>query len=274
MRVFLIIFLFVLELLATKTAAFAGGIATIDLGKLDYEPKIYFDDKRVRVDKDKNGNYKAVVGIPLSAKGEKTLFIEERQGDSTITTAFSLVKKSYPVQRIYMKDDKFIHPNEEELKRIEKERKEIREHFEIYSEAKSATKFAMPIKAKVTGAFGRERYFNDEPRAPHSGADFAAPKGTKVTSAQNGEVVLTGDYFFCGKFVLVDHGKGFMSLYCHLDKIIAQKNQFVKQGDLIGLVGSTGRATGAHLHWSAVLNSVFVDPLLLVPASLSAKKAK
>ena len=124
--------------------------------------------------------------------------------------------------------------------------------------------FIPPTAGKFSNSFGRKRFFNNEERAPHSGLDIPAPIRQKVLAPADGIVVQTGDYFFNGKTVLIDHGQGLISMFCHLSKIEVSKGQHITQGELLGLVGNTGRVTGPHLHWGMSLNDARVDPQLLL----------
>ena len=124
--------------------------------------------------------------------------------------------------------------------------------------------FIPPTAGKFSNSFGRKRFFNNEERAPHSGLDIPAPIGQKVVAPADGIVVQTGDYFFNGKTVLIDHGQGLISMFCHLSKIEVSKGQHITQVKLLGLVGNTGRVTGPHLHWGMSLNDARVDPQLLL----------
>ena len=121
--------------------------------------------------------------------------------------------------------------------------------------------FILPVEGRISGNFGNQRIFNGIPKSPHSGTDIAAPAGTEVKAAGDGIVVLNGkDYFYTGNMVIIDHGQGLQTIYAHLQESKVKLGDKVKQGDVIGLVGSTGRATGPHLHWGASLNNVRFRP--------------
>jgi murein DD-endopeptidase MepM/ murein hydrolase activator NlpD len=124
--------------------------------------------------------------------------------------------------------------------------------------------FIWPVKGRISTPFGLRRYFNGKPRSPHKGIDIAVPKNTAIKSPANGLVVLTGNYFFIGNAVLINHGQGLITVYCHLNKILVKPRQKVKKGQVIGYVGQTGRATGPHLHWGVSLNDTPVNPELFL----------
>jgi len=111
--------------------------------------------------------------------------------------------------------------------------------------------------------FGHRRVFNDQPRAPHSGADLTAATGTEILASNAGKVVLTGDFFFNGRAVFIDHGMGVLTMYLHLSEITVSTGQMLRKGQVIGLAGATGRVTGPHLHWGARVGGARVDPFSL-----------
>jgi murein DD-endopeptidase MepM/ murein hydrolase activator NlpD len=127
--------------------------------------------------------------------------------------------------------------------------------------------FLMPVGGKVIGAFGKRSIINNNKRALHTGIDLRGKQGTPVKATNNGRVMLVADHFFTGNSLYLDHGGGIISMYFHLDKIMVEEGNTIKRGEIIGLVGSTGRATGPHLHWGVRINGARVNPLTLIELS-------
>ena len=165
-----------------------------------------------------------------------------------------------------VKNQDYVNPQQEQLDRYAIEAKEQNDIYTSFSPAQFSDfpNFIRPTAGKFSNSFGRKRFFNGEERAPHSGLDIPAPVGQKVVAPAFGVVVGVGDYFFNGQTVLVDHGQGLISMFCHLSKINVVKGQKLTQGEVLGLVGKTGRVTGPHLHWGMSLNNARVDPQLFL----------
>jgi murein DD-endopeptidase MepM/ murein hydrolase activator NlpD len=205
----------------------------------------------------------AVVGVPLSAKaGRDQIEVDGR------AVAFTLRPKRYPEQRVRLKNQRQVTPIAEDEARIAEEQLLIAPAWKAWPESFTPTlRFRHPTPGALTASFGMRRIFNGAPRSPHSGLDIRAPQGQAVRAPAPGIVVLTGNFFYSGNAVFIAHGEGVVSLLCHLSKITVSQGQTVKAGDLVGEVGSTGRASGPHLHWSLSLNNARVDPRIFLQSS-------
>ncbi len=240
-----------------------GGVAVVALPASADPPEVTYHDQPVLVTQEQ-GRWLAVVGIPLDAKtGEHRL--HARYPDRARTLTFTVKDKKYREQRLRIKNKRQVDPNKEDLKRILAEKERILAAFARFSKRPVDLDFIVPTRGRRSSSFGLRRFFNDQPRKPHSGMDIAAPVGTPVKAAAAGRITLTGDFFFNGKSVFIDHGQGLVTMYCHLSEIAVEEGQPVRKGDLIGKVGKTGRVTGPHLHWSVSLNNFRVDPALFIP---------
>ena len=239
-----------------------GGIAIIDLGP-EGETDYRFRGKPVLVTR-LNGVTTALVGIPLNLKpGEH--YIEKRDADQVRKKFFAVKDKKYSTQHITIADKRKVNPYASDMERIlaEKARKQkARNH---YSNVAVDVNFLLPVTGISTGSFGRRRFFNGQPRRPHSGMDFAADTGTPVRSPSPGKVIELGDFFFSGNLVYIDHGQGLISMFAHLSEIDVELGEQVAKGQVVGKVGATGRVTGPHLHWSLGLNGTWIDPALFIP---------
>ena len=120
--------------------------------------------------------------------------------------------------------------------------------------------FLMPVNGIISSRFGKKRFINDLPRSPHLALDIAAPENTEILAPSDAIVILTGEFFYAGNYVMLDHGMGLISSYSHLSSINVKEGENIKKGMLLGTVGSTGRVTGPHLHWSIYLNKQRVNP--------------
>ena len=243
-----------------------GGVAVLDLGASAERPEARLGDQPVLVVGDR-GRWAAIVGIALAAEpGDRELRVR-RAGEPERKLSFVVEPVKYAEQRLKVPRGK-VDLSKENLARYERERKHLAGVMATNSDAVPVSfRFVQPTEGPRSSSFGLRRFFNDQPRNPHSGMDIAAPTGTPVLAAGDGRVIDTGDYFFNGKTIWIDHGSGLMTMYCHLSEIDVKPGDQVVAGERIGAVGATGRVTGAHLHWSVSLNRAMVDPeLFLVPA--------
>ncbi len=245
-----------------------GGIALVALGESTApEPAVKWDSKTIAVVADSE-QWWAIVGIPLGTKaGSHSLQIRWPDGDSK-DIKFTVNAHTYKEQRLIIKNKRKVNPAPLDMKRINKENRRIRE-VKAYRYKKLLTNdFTLPLKGVLTSPFGLRRFYNEQPRRPHGGIDIAANTGTPVYAPAKGLVVDTGDYFFNGNSVFLEHGLGLQSFYAHLSKIHVKPGDTVQAGDLLGEVGATGRVTGPHLHWSVGLNGTWIDPDLVMSGTI------
>jgi len=172
--------------------------------------------------------------------------------------------KEFPVKKLWV-EEKFVTPPKLADERIRRESNLLRSIYDIYTpDWIGDGSFIIPSVGEAAPNFGEKRYFNNKPRSSHSGVDISTPFGYPVKASNSGRIVLACDLYFAGKTVIIDHGLGVFSLYCHFSKIIAKRGKMVAKGDKIGEIGSTGRVTGPHLHWGVKIRGKRVDPFSLL----------
>lgn len=244
-----------------KNSAVPGGIVILNLTENHTQaPKVTFNNQRVLVVKN-NDNWQAIIGIPITLNAGKYNIVINNETKQY----FTIKNKDYPKQFITVKNQRYVEPNPDDLKRINTESEKMTAIYSNWQASNNVpTTFIWPVKGEISSPFGLKRYFNKEPRAAHSGLDIAANTGTPVKAAAAGTIVGTGNYFFNGNTVFIEHGQGLVTMYCHLSKILVKDKQTVKAGQVIGLVGQTGRATGPHLHFGVSLNNTRVEPQLFI----------
>ena len=234
-----------------------GGVAVLPVPA--GTPSATFDGHPVMLLK-ANGKEYAVVGIPLRMKpGQHSISLPHANID------FTVKPKKYKVQRLTIKNKRQVNPLPSDLRRIHRESRVLGRAFTSFDTSMPVhDRFILPAKGPISSPFGMRRVLNGEPRSPHSGIDIAAPFGAPIRAAAAGKVLVTGDYFFDGKSVLLDHGQGLVTVYCHMSKILVKPGEVVKRGQKIGEVGKTGRVTGPNLHWGVSLNNARVNPWLFM----------
>ncbi|VAW76382.1 Peptidase, M23/M37 family [hydrothermal vent metagenome] len=242
-----------------------GGIAVITLTGYNTAPQASFRNKPVMVVRDDKGTFVALLGLALATKpGEQNLEILGASGKKKIMS-FTVANRDYERQYITIKNKRMVNPEKRDMTRIGKEQQRIRKALASWTPQTPETLLLnLPVSGPVSSTFGLRRYFNDQPRKPHSGLDLAAAEGTPVKAPASGHIVDTGEFFFNGNTVFIDHGQGLVTMYCHLSRIDVKPGQHVDSGAIIGAVGKTGRVTGAHLHWSVSLNDARIDPEFLL----------
>jgi len=247
------------------TAPVPGGVAIVCVGRAPGPaPQVAFDGQRVLVAR-VGDVWHAVVGLPLALRpGAHELSVLD--GETSVRTIrFDVGSRKYETQHLVLADRRQVDPAPEDLRRIAREQEALARAFSTFSDAATdSLAFALPSEGRISSSFGLRRILNNEPRQPHSGLDIAAPAGTPIAAPAAGTVIETGDYFFNGLTVLLDHGQGMITMYNHLSQIDVAKGARVARGERIGAVGQTGRVTGPHLHWSVSLNNARVDPALFL----------
>jgi murein DD-endopeptidase MepM/ murein hydrolase activator NlpD len=242
-----------------------GGVALVCVGRAPGPaPKVMFEGQRVLVARVGDA-WQAVVGLPLVLKPGPHELAVMRDEKTERTIPFRVSSREYDKQYVTLANRRQVDPEPDDLRRIAREQDALARAFSTFSDFESdGLAFDLPSAGRVSGGFGARRFFNNEPRQPHSGLDIAAPEGTPINAPAAGLVLETGDFFFNGLSVVLDHGQGVVTMYNHLSRIDVAKGGRVARGQRIGLVGRTGRVTGPHLHWTVSLNNARVDPALFL----------
>lgn len=222
-----------------------------------------------------HNKFYALMGIDMRLKpGRYDLVITARDKNrNTITrkVSISVLKKVFGVQQLTLPTH-MVRLDEKTLKRVKSEKEKIGRIWAQETDTHERLwdgQFVIPLAGKIVSEFGVSRIINGENRSPHSGIDLQANHGTPVIASNSGRVALVGNFFLAGRSIVLDHGQGLYSMYFHLSKEVVGEGEEVRKGDTVGLVGSTGRASGPHLHWGIRLNGARVDPISLIQQTSS-----
>jgi murein DD-endopeptidase MepM/ murein hydrolase activator NlpD len=219
------------------------------------------------------GEYFALIGLDLGLEPSSyplkyTVVFTDGHFETTEEN-ITVLAKDFPVKKLWV-DEKFVTPPEDALQRIREESAILKSVYGIFTpEWLGSGAFIIPSEGEVHPNFGERRFFNNKPRSSHSGVDITSPFGAPVLASNAGRIVLASDLYFAGKTVIIDHGLGVFSLYCHFSRFRVKRGDFVQKGDVIGEIGSTGRVTGPHLHWGIKIQGSRVDPFSLFSLSFS-----
>jgi murein DD-endopeptidase MepM/ murein hydrolase activator NlpD len=246
-----------------KHSPVPGGVAVVDLGPTSQTaPTARWGEQPLAVISEK-GRWFVLLGIPLDTlPGEMEIAV--LSGSTVAFKRVAIQIKNYPEQRLTIKDKRKVEPNPDDLARIEREKQTTEAVKRQFSPTTPDTDFMLPSAGPLSSRFGLRRIFNGLPRNPHAGLDVAVGTGTPIKAPADGVVANTGDYFFNGNTVFIDHGQGLISAYMHMSRIDVRYGAPVKKGEILGAVGATGRVTGPHLHWAVILNNTPVDPELFL----------
>lgn len=256
---------------APPNSPWPGGIGVLRLFGAE-RPTVMVGDKPALILREA-ATWVAVFAVPLEQEAPGVLEVTvSSNGIASYPVLVDIRENHYREQRLNV-DRRYVEPSQDQLDRILSERKIIDDALNNRRDVGVRhLDMLAPLAGRRSSSFGLRRFFNDQPRSPHKGMDIAAGTGTPIAAPLAGVVSATGDFYFNGNTVIIDHGQGFVSLYCHLSEITAEFGQEIETGTVLGKVGATGRVTGPHLHFATYLNGNAVDPALFLIAEEEAQQ--
>lgn len=246
-----------------KHSPVPGGVVKIKL-HAQCPTKAFFNNAPVIIIQDEQ-DYYAIAGIPLGTPPGEYKIKYFDQNNNEYNKSFKIKDKKYKISRITIKNNNMVNPDPSAQARIILDLKKIAHAVKIKSDfLPTNMQFKQPVEGFKTTSFGARRIINKQIKNPHTGMDIAAPTGANVIAGGDGVVILAENFYIPGNLVAIDHGSGLVTMYGHLSTILVTVGDKIKTGDIIGKVGSTGRVTGPHLHWTVKLNQASVDPDLFL----------
>jgi murein DD-endopeptidase MepM/ murein hydrolase activator NlpD len=236
-----------------------GGLA---IGRAEPGAQVLLGDAPVLVGK--NGLFVIGFGRDQASHAQLTIIHADGKSEQQI---LDIAQRQFDIQRIDNMEQSKVTPDTTNLARIKAEQDQVNATRTNPTDVQDfLVPFIWPAKGPISGVYGSQRILNGEPRAPHYGLDIAAPEGAPIVAPAPGVVKLAAkDFFLTGGTVIIEHGFGVQSAFLHMSRIDVKVGQVLKQGELVGAVGKTGRATGPHLHWGMTWGTVRLDPQLWVP---------
>ncbi|MDF1793820.1 MAG: M23 family metallopeptidase [Thalassobaculaceae bacterium] len=263
-RLFAVVLLVLLSTAARAEITFDGVFTQggIVFGQTDPGTTLVLDDIPVEVD----GDGVFVFGFHRDAPKTSTLVITHPDG-TTERRVLEVATREFNIQRIDGLPDNMVSPPQEVIARIQRDAAEVAAaRAGIRPDSDFRSGFKWPAIGPISGVYGSQRILNGKPRQPHYGVDIAAPKGTPVVAPADGLVTLAAtDHYYTGGTLILDHGHGLSSTFIHMDSVAVKVGTRVRQGDVIGTVGASGRATGPHLDWRMNWHDRRLDPTYVVP---------
>lgn len=239
-----------------------GGIV---IGNHPNAKKVTFENRELKLSDE--GYF--LFGFSRKFKNNSSVKVELKSGE-LIEKSFKINERTYEIEVLKGLPSKMVTPNAEQLEKIREDRATLSYAIRSNSEVSIFPKnFIRPLDGRTSGLYGSERILNGQKRNPHGGWDIAAPVGTPIKATAGGKILLAQKgFYYTGNVVIIGHGYDLKSMYIHMDKINVKKGDIIKQGDVIGTVGMTGRTLGPHLHWNVYWQNIKIDPELLMKVNV------
>ncbi len=256
-----------------------GGMAAVVMEAKDgvVPVEVRMGRRRFPLERTGGGRWFSLLGFPLgSSAGLRLVSVVYQEGGrrEIYPVKVEVRAKEYPAEYIQV-PERMVEFDKATLRRVLADQRAIAKVCQRVSGRRYwRAPFIMPVRSKIKSPFGLRRFFNGKPRSPHSGVDLRAPLGTPVRAANSGVVVLVRRCYLSGNTVVIDHGEGLFTLYAHLARVRVHMGELVERGQVIGLAGKSGRATGPHLHWGVSLYGHRLDPLALLRVTAALKEAQ